>query len=159
MITIRSKEVIPMTKLVRFTPRSDLNRMQREFDRMFGNFFPSFGYTDDVEESASWAPRIDVVETEDAYLFEFDVPGVNKEDIHVNLHDGTLTISGERKTRELQESEDVVRVERFTGHFYRSFSVPKSIDEKNIEANCADGVLTLRLPKAEESKPRKIKIS
>lgn len=148
-----------MTKLVRFSPRADLGRMQTEFDRMFGNFFPGLGLQNDVEQAASWAPRIDVVETDDAFLFEFDVPGVNKEDIHVNLHDGTLTVSGERKSREIEETEDVVRVERFTGHFYRSFSVPMAIKEKDIEANYVDGVLSLRLPKAEESKPRKIKIS
>ena len=152
-------KVIPMTKLVRFSARADLNRLQHEFDRVFGNFFPAFGFSNDSEPSASWAPRIDVVETDDAFLFEFDVPGVSKEDIHVNLQDGILTISGERKTRELEETEDVVRVERVKGHFYRSFSVPSAIDEKKIEANYENGVLSLRLPKAEESKPRKIKIS
>ncbi|TDI70730.1 MAG: Hsp20/alpha crystallin family protein [Bacteroidetes bacterium] len=148
-----------MTKLVRLSPRADLTRMQHEFDRVFGNFFPSLGFSNNTDNSASWAPRIDVVETDDAFLFEFDVPGVDKEDIHVNLQEGILTVSGERKSRELEETEDVVRVERFTGHFYRSFSVPSAINEKNIEANYDRGVLSLRLPKAEESKPRKIKIS
>ena len=148
-----------MTKLVRLSPRADLNRMQHEFDRVFGNFFPSLDFSNDADKSASWAPRLDVVETDDAFLFEFDVPGVEKEDIHVNLQDGTLTISGERKIREIEETEDVVRVERVSGHFYRSFPVPSAINEKNIEANYANGVLSLRLPKAEESKPRKIKIS
>ena len=68
-----------MTKLVRFSARADLNRLQHEFDRVFGNFFPAFGFSNDSEPSASWAPRIDVVETDDAFLFEFDVPGVSKE--------------------------------------------------------------------------------
>lgn len=148
-----------MTKIVRFSPRADLNLMQREFDRMFGNFFPNLGLSDTPDQTASWAPRIDVVETEDAFLFEFDIPGVEKDDIHVNLHDGVLTVSGEKQSRELSENDDVVRVERFTGHFYRSFSIPTALDDKKIEANYANGVLSLRLPKAEESKPRKIKIS
>ncbi len=148
-----------MTKIVRFSPRADLNLMQREFDRMFGNFFPNLGLSDTPDQTASWAPRIDVVETEDAFLFEFDIPGVEKDDIHVNLHDGVLTVSGERNSRELEENDDVIRVERFTGHFYRSFSIPTALDDKKIEANYANGVLSLRLPKAEESKPRKIKIS
>lgn len=148
-----------MTKIVRFSPRADLNLMQREFDRMFGNFFPNLGLSATPDQTASWAPRIDVVETEDAFLFEFDIPGVEKDDIHVNLHDGVLTVSGEKQSRELSENDDVVRVERFTGHFYRSFSIPTALDDKKIEANYANGVLSLRLPKAEESKPRKIKIS
>lgn len=148
-----------MTKIVRFSPRADLNLMQREFDRMFGNFFPNLGLSATPDQTASWAPRIDVVETEDAFLFEFDIPGVEKDDIHVNLHDGVLTVNGEKQSRELSENDDVVRVERFTGHFYRSFSIPTALDDKKIEANYANGVLSLRLPKAEESKPRKIKIS
>ncbi len=148
-----------MTKIVRFSPRADLNRMQREFDRVFSNFLPNLGLADIPDQTASWAPRIDVVETEEAFLFEFDIPGVVKDDIHVNLHDGVLAVSGERNSRELEENDDVVRMERFTGHFYRSFAVPSAIDDKKIEANYSNGVLSLRLPKAEESKPRKIKIS
>ena len=148
-----------MTKIVRFSPRADLNRMQREFDRVFGNFFPTGSPSDEAVSTGSWAPRLDVVEMDDAYLFEFDIPGVDKEDINVSLHDGVLAVSGERKSRELDENDDVVRVERFTGHFYRSFSLPAAIEEKKIEANYVNGVLSLRLPKAEESKPQKISIS
>jgi len=149
-----------MTKIVRFSPRTDLDRMQREFDRMFGNFFPTRSLVNDYpDQSGSWAPRLDVVETDDAFLFEFDIPGIAKDDISINLHDGVLSVSGERESRELKENDDVVRVERFTGHFYRSFSVPTAIDDSKIEANYENGVLSLRLPKAEESKPRKIKIS
>ena len=148
-----------MTKIVRFSPRADLDRMQREFDRVFGNFFPATGRNDYPDQTASWAPRLDVVETDDAFLFEFDVPGVTKEDITINLHDGVLNVSGERLSRELGENDEVVRVERFTGHFYRSFSIPTAINEKKIEASYSNGVLSIRLPKAEESKPRKINIS
>ena len=148
-----------MTKIVRFSPRADLDRMQREFDRLFGNFFPVRGTTDYSDQGASWAPRLDVIQTEDAFLFEFDVPGVSKEDITINLHDGVLNVSGERMSRELGENDEVVRVERFTGHFYRSFSIPSAIEESKIEANFENGVLSIRLPKAEDSKPRKISIS
>ena len=148
-----------MTKLVRFSPRADLGRMQSEIDKVFGNFFPSVGLTNESDQTGSWAPRIDVVETDDSFLFEFDIPGVEKDAIHINLHEGVLSVSGERKTRELDDSDDVIRIERFTGHFYRSFSIPSALDMKKIEANYENGVLSLRLPKAEESKPRKIKIS
>ncbi len=148
-----------MTQLVRCTPRHDLRRMQREFDRLFGNLFPALGPTVENDQTATWAPRLDVVETDEAFLFEFDLPGVEKKDIQVNLHDGVLTVSGEKAGREVDEKDSVIRVERYSGHFYRSFSVPTAIDEKKIDANYAAGVLTLRLPKAEESKPRNIRIS
>ena len=148
-----------MTQLVRFTPRPDLRRMQREFDRLFGNFFPAFGLADENVQTATWAPRLDAIETDDAFVFEFELPGVKKEDIRIALHDGVLTVSGERAVREVEENDNVVRVERFSGNFYRSFSIPTAIDEKKIDAKYAAGVLTLSLPKAEESKPRAIKIS
>lgn len=148
-----------MTQIVRFTPRPDLRRMQREFDRLFGNFMPAFGPAADADQAATWAPRIDVIESDDALIFEIDLPGINKEDVHVGLHDGVLTVSGERVKREIADTDNVVRIERFTGNFYRTFPVPAAIDEKKIDAGLENGVLTLRLPKAEESKPRKIKIS
>jgi HSP20 family protein len=148
-----------MTQIVRFSPRSDLRRMQHEFDRLFGNFFPGVGLDSDDDQSASWAPRLDVVESADAFLFEFDVPGVEKDDIQIKLHDGVLTVSGEKTGRELREDDSVVRVERFVGRFFRSFSIPTAIEAGKIEATFNNGVLSVRLPKAEESKPRKIKIS
>ena len=147
-----------MTKLVRFSPRADLNRMQRDFDTLFNSVFPTFGTTDDNEEPVTWHPRIDVVETPDAFEIALDVPGVNKEDLAINLHDGVLSISGERTARSLDENDTVVRFERQTGRFYRSFTLSNKIDEKKIEARQENGVLIVRLPKLEESKPRKISI-
>ncbi len=148
-----------MTQIVRFSPRTDLRSMQNEFDRLVGTFFPGTTTGSDSEASASWAPRLDVVENADSFLFEFDIPGVEKDAIQVNLHDGVLTISGERPSREVQDEDSIVRVERFCGPFFRSFTLPTAIDSKKIDATYTNGVLAVRLPKAEESKPRKIKIS
>ena len=145
-----------MTQIVRFSPRHDLRRLQNDFDRFFGSYFPS-NDADDVP--VSWTPHLDVTETNDAYILEMDVPGVNRDDIQINLHDGVLSISGERAAREVEENDSVVRVERSTGRFYRSFSVPKQVNEQKIGARHENGVLTISLPKVEESKPRKISIS
>lgn len=145
-----------MTQIVRFSPRHDLNRMQRDFDRMFSSFFPGY---DESETPVSWTPQLDVTETNEAYLLEMDVPGLTREDIQINLHDGVLTISGERQSRDLQENDSVVRVERHVGRFFRSFSMPKKVNDKKIEARHENGVLTVTLPKVEDSKPRKITIS
>lgn len=146
-----------MTQIVRFSPRNDLNRMQRDFDRLFGSFFPTFD--EDADQNVSWTPHLDVLETDDAYVLEMDVPGVSRDDIQINLHDGILSVSGERSSREVSENDNVLRVERHAGHFYRSFRLPKQISEKKIEARHENGVLTVTLPKVEESKPRKIKVS
>lgn len=147
-----------MTKLVRFSPRADLNRMQRDFDSLFTSFFPTLGQTEDNGEPVSWHPRIDLVETADSFELAMDIPGVAKEDLTINLHDGVLSISGERNARDLQETDTVVRFERQTGRFYRSFTLSNKIDEKKIEARHENGVLIVRLPKLEESKPRKISV-
>lgn len=148
-----------MTKVVRFSPRADLSRMQRDFDHMFSNFFPTFGTDSDNNDPVSWNPRIDVVETPEGYELAVDVPGVNKDEIQINLHEGVLSISGERLTREVSETDNVVRLERHTGRFYRSFSLPNKINAKKIEARFDNGVLIVSVPKLEETKPQKIKIS
>lgn len=148
-----------MTKLVHFSPRADLSRMQRDFDHIFSNFFPTLGTDSDNSEAVSWHPRIDVIETTEAYELSLDVPGVNKDDIQINFHEGVLSISGERMSKELSETDNVVRFERQSGRFYRSFTLPNKINAKKIEANFENGVLVVKVPKLEETKPQKIKIS
>ena len=148
-----------MTSLIRFTPRHDVRRMQREFDRLFESFFPTRpDGGDEALESAVWTPRIDLSETEDAYLIHLDLPGWKKEDVEINIHDGTLSISGERRNEETEEDRTFVRVERSHGRFFRSFSLPQTINTEGIEATFEDGVLSIAVPKAEELKPRRIDI-
>ena len=148
-----------MSKIVGCTPRTDLSRMQRDFDQIFSNLFPTFGTDGDNSEPVSWHPRIDVVETPEGYELAIDVPGVNKDDIQINLHDDVLSISGERTAREVAETDNVVRMERHSGRFHRSFSLPNKINAKKIEARFENGVLIVSVPKLEETKPQKIKIS
>ena len=147
-----------MTKLVHFSPRTDLARMQRDFDSLLHSFFPVSNSDDGNDEPVTWHPRIDLVETPDAFELALDVPGVEKDDVQINLHDGVLSISGERVARHIEENDTVVHFERQTGRFYRSFTLSNKIDEGKIEAQQKNGVLLVRLPKLEESKPRKISI-
>ena len=149
-----------MSSLIRFTPRHDVRRMQREFDRLFESFFPTRPeHDDEARASAVWSPRTDLSETEDAYLINLDLPGLNKDEVEISVHDGTLSISGERRQEETEEGRKYVRVERSYGRFYRSFTLPQTIDTESIEATFADGVLNIRVPKAEELKPRRISIN
>lgn len=146
-----------MTNLVRFSSTSDVRRMQREIDQLFESFFPARS-GDSNGDSAVWSPRVDLAETDDVYLIYLDVPGMQKDDISLNFHDGQLSVSGERTFSEREEEPTFVRVERLAGSFYRSFTLPKRVDADGIEATYADGVLTIRVPKAEESKPRRISV-
>jgi HSP20 family protein len=148
-----------MTNLIRFAPSTDMRRLQREIDRMFEEFFPRSGGENADAEQAVWAPRVDLAETSDAYLVNVDVPGIPKDDITVNSQDGQLAISGDRKADETIEEANLVRCERTVGHFYRSFALPRRVDAEKISAAYDNGVLRIRVPKTEDSKPRQIKVN
>lgn len=147
-----------MTNLIRFSPVSDLRGMQREIDRMFDGVFPVRAANGNSGATA-WAPRVDVIDNDDAYLVHVDVPGVSKDDLKINYQDGILSISGERKHANEEREDNYLRVERSYGRFDRSFKLPQSVDVAKIEAKYNDGVLTVTVPKAEESKPREISIN
>ena len=147
-----------MTNLVRFSPTSDMRRLQHEIDTLFDSFFPTRATSENGGSSALWAPRLDLSETDDAYFVHVDLPGLKKEDLEINFEDGTLSISGERHAQTGDENHKFVRVERSYGRFYRAFSLPQTVDVDNIEASFEDGVLNIRVPKTEEVKPRRISI-
>ncbi len=144
-----------MTQLTRRTPNHTLRDLQREVDSIFDRFF---GRGDDEETSAVWAPRTDLSETDEAFRIRLDVPGMTKEDITVNLQNNTLTVSGERTSERKEEDEEYVRVERAFGSFHRTFTLPDAVDAENVTAAYTDGVLTIDVPKTEESTRRQIEI-
>lgn len=148
-----------MTDIVR-SRSNNLRNLQREIDRVFDSFFPS-RRSDEPEEStkAVWAPRVDLSETDNHYRMELDVPGMSRNDITISYQDNQLTVSGERREETTEEDSEYVRVERSFGHFYRSFRLPKTINAGDIEATYDNGVLTIEVPKAEESKPQRIEIN
>ncbi len=145
-----------MTQLTRRTPTRTLRSLQREVDNLFDRFFTRTG--EDHGSSAVWPPRTDLVEKDDAFHLRLDVPGMSKDDISINVQNGTLTVSGERSSERTEEGEEYVRVERAFGNFHRTFHLPDAVDEDNIEAAYEDGVLTINVPKTEESTPRQIEI-
>lgn len=148
-----------MNNLIRFNPTADLRRMQREFDRVFDSFFPGRVDSGADAETSVWSPRVDLVENDNAYLIHLDLPGVQKDDLKINFQDGMLSVSGERRIDRTDENSNFVRVERSYGHFFRSFNLPKAVDVDRIEARHENGVLTINVPKAEESKPRQINVA
>lgn len=105
-----------------------------------------------------WRPRVDILEDEHEYRIHADLPGVNKDSIDITIEEGVLTLSGERPAVERKEGETIYRAERLHGQFKRRFNVRDSIKSNDIHASFDNGVLTIRLPKADEAKPRKIEI-
>jgi HSP20 family protein len=109
--------------------------------------------------SRRWIPAMDLVEEGDHYVLRADLPGVNEDDVKVELEDDVLTISGERKSEHEERKEGYYRVERASGAFSRSLTLPEGIDPDSIQARFEKGVLEVRVPKPEERKPRRVEIN
>lgn len=144
-----------MTSLTRYSPT--FSSLRREVDRLFDDMLRVRDGED--TRSAVWSPRTDISEREDRYVLHVDVPGLSKKDLTIELQGDTLTVSGERKSEHEEKEQNLHRVERFYGHFFRSFTLPQASDTENVKARMKDGVLTIEVPKREDSKPRQIEIS
>lgn len=127
----------------------------REVDEMLDRYAKSAQGTalQEALVHADWAPRVDISESDKEFLIKAELPEVKKEDIKVNLANGMLTITGERKAEKEEKTRKFHRVERYFGSFARSFSVPETIEESKIVAEHKDGMLYLHLPK--NAKPSK----
>jgi HSP20 family protein len=125
----------------------------REIDRVFDAFF---GQTD---QGRRWVPPMDLVEADDHFVLKADLPGLSDGDVSIEVQDGTLTISGERKAEHEQREKGWYRIERSYGSFNRSLTLPDGVDAERIEASFEHGVLEVRIPKPEDRKPRRISIS
>lgn len=128
------------------------------FREFFGNRQSMARFGTDEGAFGAWAPAVDIFEKNGDLMIRAELPGVDRDDIDVDVEDNKLTISGERKQEEELSEEHTYRMERFYGRFVRSFQLPKTIDATKIAASFRDGVLELRLPKAEQARPRKISI-
>ena len=142
--------------LVRWDPFRDLVSIQERMNRLFDDTLSRHG----SEESffTTWAPPVDIVEKEKEIVLYAELPGLNKEDIKLEIKDNILTLSGERKMEKEVNEENYHRVERAYGRFARSFTLPYNIKSGAVNANYKNGVLTVVLPKADESKSKQISI-
>ena len=143
--------------LVRLQPfLDDFQALQERINRVFNDTALSrFGAE---ETMGSWSPLCDIYEDGDSIVVKAELPGVNRDEIDIQVENNILTIRGERKREKEVKSDNVYRSERFYGAFSRSFTLPVSVDTQRIKAEFKDGILHLTLPKVEEAKPRKIKI-
>jgi len=143
--------------ILRWEPFRDVMTAQREFDRLFKEGFTPFVGEGELS-TRTWAPPVDIYETESDIVLKAELPGIDPKDVEVKVEDNTLYLKGERKFEKEVKNESYHRVERSYGSFARSFSLPNSISAEKVKAEFKDGLLTLILPKREEAKPRTIKI-
>ena len=145
-----------MTVLTRFNPARDVAAIEIErLNRMFDNMF-----TDGRTSSTTWAPAVDIFENSDqAVVIKAELPEMKREDIKVTFENSVITIEGDRPLDGSVAREQYHRLERTHGTFRRSFTLPESVDSARTQAAYQDGVLTITLPRREESKPRQITVN
>ena len=134
-----------------------LANLHDELDRLFES--PLSELTRTSHLLSGWNPALDVYYEKVSFVVKDVLPGMKKEDIEVSLHDGSLSISGERKAESKHEDSEVYRTERFFGRFQRTVTLPATVAADKVKAAYNDGILTITLPKTEEAKPRKIDVS
>jgi HSP20 family protein len=144
--------------LIRWTPRrssQSLGSFDSDLNRLFEGFFTPVPLKQDW---ASLTPPVDVEETPDAYVFHADLPGVSAKDVKVTVNGDTLTLRGERKREEQKSEGSLFRTERLYGAFERTFTLGTPVSPDQVKAAYRDGVLEIRVPKADEAKPREIEV-
>lgn len=132
-----------------------LASLRDEMDRLFDFTWP----TRDSGLFSGWSPSLDVHDEKDNFVVHVELPGMKKEEIDISLHDGVLTVSGERKRESEKTEGETFRSERCFGKFQRSVTLPARVDGNKVKASYKDGVLSIDLPKVEEAKPRQIAVN
>ena len=144
-----------MTRLLNLIPVSDSIVPRRS---LLHGFFDDWAMPAMFTDEKTWSPAFDVTESENAYVVTAELPGIDVKDLEVTLSDGILSVKGEKKQEKEEKGENHHRIERVYGTFHRSFRIPGRVESDKVDANYKDGILTLTLPKEEESKPTKIEV-
>ena len=148
----------PTRGITPWSPFRELEDMERRFDEIFGrSMLPSIWRRLPAEQMA-WAPNIDVFEKGDKLVVKAEIPGMKEDEIHVSVEGDMLTIRGEKKTESEVKEEDYYRCERSYGSFFRSVSLPSTVDASKVEADYEEGVLEVTLPKKPELKRKKVAV-
>jgi HSP20 family protein len=149
------EEMKMRTAISRFEPFRT-NSLQEQFNRLFSE---AFDRSSDESSITTWAPAVDIFETEHELVVKADLPDIKPEGLDIRVENNILTIRGERKFEKQVNENNYLRVERAYGSFSRSFSLANTVNSDAIKAEYKDGVLTLTIPKREEAKPKQIKVN
>jgi HSP20 family protein len=142
--------------LLRWQPQRDCSGLRRQFNDLFER---DFFHGDESTTVSCWTPATDIYESKDEYVFNVELPGISKDDVNIEFENGIFSINGARKEEKEVKEENVHRVEGCYGSFSRSFRLPKNVNDKKISARMKDGILEVKIPKAEEVKAKSIPIN
>jgi HSP20 family protein len=145
-----------MNSITRWDPFRNISSLQEQVNRLFESGIQS---RNDNSALTTWAPAVDIYETENELVLKADLPAINEKDLDIRVENNTLTIRGERKFESEVKEDNYVRVERTYGSFSRSFGLPNTVNTESIKAEYKNGVLTVEMPKRAESKPKQVKIN
>jgi HSP20 family protein len=143
--------------ITRFDPFRQVSRLQERMNRVFED---AFGRTFDEHDlfGGSWTPAVDIVESADALVLHAELPGTKPEEVDIRIENNLLTLKGERRFENHEDQGTYHRRERSYGTFARTFTLPTMVEQDKISAEYKEGVLTVTLPKKEETKPKQISI-
>jgi HSP20 family protein len=142
-----------MATLVRWQPWTELAGLQNDMSRLMNGLLEGNG-----KSVQDWVPALDVWETENEIVYAFDLPGIPEEQISVEVEEGSLTVSAERKRTNEQSDDRFYRSERRHGTFTRTIGLPQSVSEDSINADYSNGVLEIHVAKPEQPRPRRIQV-
>jgi len=145
--------------IVRFwDPLKELSTLQDRVNRAFEDPFGAPHIRGERPAAGAWAPAVDIFDTNGEIVVKAEVPGIARDQVHVEVEGGILSLRGERKLEKEIKEENYHRVERSYGTFLRVFTLPDSVDPEKVRATLTDGVLEVRLGKREQAKPRQIQV-
>lgn len=143
--------------IVRFDPFREMAVLHDRVNRVFGDL--QRRYDDDVAARGAWLPPVDIFENEQHELvLKAELPDLTREDIDIRVENNTLTLSGQKKSEGEVNEDRYHRIERTFGHFSRTFTLPNTVDTGKIAAEYKNGVLTVKLPKREDARPKQIQV-
>jgi len=144
-----------MTVLTRWEPFREMHSLQNRLNRLFEEQYSS----QEAMTTSAFVPAVDIYEDQHGIQLKLEVPGIDEKDLDIKVENNVLTVSGERKFENEQKEENFHRIERRYGCFTRSFTLPNTVDAEKITADYNNGVLSIRLVKREEAKPKQIKVN
>lgn len=147
-----------MSQLTMWNPLRELDEVQNRLGSFFGGRFPRTGEGNGGLKLADWSPQVDITEDEKEYLIKADLPEMKKDEIKVNVVEGVLSVSGERKTEKEEKNKKFHRIERSYGTFQRSFTLPDDANGGKVSAEFKEGVLRVHLPKSPIAKTKAIEV-
>ena len=144
-------------QLTPFNAPMSLRRLSDEFNKMLTRW-PPFGDEEASIVTSDWTPAVDVKEEDRCFLITADLPGVDPKDVDITMQNGMLSIKGERSEEKKEEKEGYRLVERFSGSFYRRFTLPDTADPDKVKARAKNGVLEIEIGKTKEMQSKKIEV-